>query len=74
MLISFGEALLIWRHRNGYNARKAGELLGVSHTTISNWEHGRRTPEMKFFMRFMRLADLDPMSSYAARWMKELGI
>ncbi len=41
------EDVVAERERLGLSAREYGELIGVSHLTIYNWEHGRRAPRAK---------------------------
>jgi transcriptional regulator with XRE-family HTH domain len=43
-------------------ARKAGDLLGVSHATLSYWRNARREPDVKSLMRVSAFFEVDAWS------------
>lgn len=42
-----GRALAAMRRAHGYSQERVGKALGVNQVTISHWENGRRTPDVK---------------------------
>lgn len=38
----FAEDLRRWREENKYSLREAAKIIGVGHTTFTNWENGTR--------------------------------
>lgn len=42
----FGERLKELRNEKGFTIMELGKSLGVSHTAISRWEKGQRTPNI----------------------------
>ena len=42
-----GKELTAWIEASGYSRKELADLLGVSHVTLSRWEHGaRRIPSL----------------------------
>lgn len=44
-----------WRLQKGLTQKKLGELLGVQRLTVTQWETGRRVPELKTAVKISRL-------------------
>ena len=53
-------ALRTGRERAGLSQEQVAGLVGVSHVTISHWEHGRRRPRDVHLRLLARLYDLRP--------------
>lgn len=53
-------ALRAGRERAGLSQEQVAGLVGVSHVTISHWEHGRRRPRDVHLRLLARLYDLRP--------------
>lgn len=53
--LAFSEWFTEARGRDGRSLRNLASLLGVSHTTVSKWEHGRMVPSDD---HLRRIADL----------------
>lgn len=44
--IRIGEAVRIYRERNGISLKQFGEALGISPQAVSKWEHGTTYPDI----------------------------
>lgn len=41
------ERLVAWRQAKGYSQQEAAEVVGVSQASWSNWETGRKRPDLR---------------------------
>lgn len=53
---ALGEEMRMWRVRNGYNQREAGELMGVSRYTVIRIENGQKVGWVAAYKCFAVLA------------------
>lgn len=53
----FGDRLKILRERKGYTQEQLGELIGAAKTTISNYESGKREPDVEKIKKLARVLD-----------------
>ena len=65
LVIETGDRLRIARIRAGLEQDEMAEILGVSTSTVSNWEHGRTRPKLAFIAAWAQitgynLASLNP--------------
>jgi putative transcriptional regulator len=44
------------RRKNGWSQERLAHEMGVSFTTVSNWERGKRTPQPFLFRKLQELA------------------
>ena len=51
--VQLGECIRRWRRERDYSQENAANMLGVSATTWSHWETGRRlpTPQLLYLLR-----------------------
>jgi len=54
------------RDRLGLSASDYGRLVGVSHLTIYNWEHGRSSPHQKQLEQWLEIRDVSAEDAYKA--------
>ena len=54
-----GKRIYKSRKKKKLTQEKLAEMLGVDRSTLSAWENGRNTPEMKAFSKLCRILDVD---------------
>jgi transcriptional regulator with XRE-family HTH domain len=57
---TLGSHIAKLREKAGWSQRKLGELVGISHVSIQNWEKGSSTPNS---LELLRMADLFNVST-----------
>lgn len=67
-----GEKLRLWRNAFGVSQTDLGDRMGVSHTTVSDYERGRRdNPEVEFISGYVNslieLADRETIREFYTR-------
>ena len=60
MLDTIGQRITRLREKSGLSQRKLGEILGVSHVSIQNWEKGISAPSS---VELVKIADLFNIST-----------
>lgn len=57
-LFTLGERIIIHRRRRHISAKELAERLGVSPSTMSQWERGRREPDCKTIMKIREILEV----------------
>lgn len=65
-----GKRIMKLRAESGLNQERFAEAVGVSHTAVSNWEHGRTMPNV-YYLR--RMCDVFHVSADSIVYGKERG-
>lgn len=57
-LFTLGERIVIHRRRRHISAKELANRLGVSSSTMSQWERGRREPDYKTIMKIREILEV----------------
>ena len=64
MPVFFGEKIRNARKAQGFTQRQLAEKIGVSNTSISNWEKGFSRPDADLIQKLCRVLRLQPNDFY----------
>lgn len=63
--------LRAWRLARNFSIRATGAMLGVSHNSVLDWEHGLAYPNEASFAKIAKLTSLSNIEAVWAAWRAE---